>query len=565
MKKLIFITLCIGISLITSSQKVINTKGGPFTPGWYIGANGGMNIFMGEGNNFLNPMLGNNKPFVFDLTHNTSFEGRAEVGYDFTPVIGVRGFLGYIGIQWPNASIKKEDIYNFSSENLTVDFLVNLTNWSKGYNPNRKIDFSAFAGLGMGYRNSNFFDNLSPLSALLRAGFQSDYHITPDVALNLIFEGNIVTDNYNDLALTPLPFDAFAALTIGLTYKLPETASKIDNITVVEPEILPTKPVEPIPVVAEVPAPQLTPEPVPASTVALVSVPTPAVASELQPVPTVVPQPAPVVALAPQPSPIAPVVAPKFWVNIFYPINRTGIVTARQQAAFAKVLDYMNKYPQAKIVVSGYADRGTGTAAVNKRVSKKRAENLAIELTSKNAISSERIITKYYGSSVQPYKQVSMNRLTTIKSEPAKYTKYTMSTSSKFPMDIAKTVKPMAGKMQTGSSKNQTLSEALECVLFSENNSGLKSQKQNDAVMKVALYLRRNPNAKIVVSGYADKKSSKETSNKMISKTRAMNVANSLILKYSIDKKRIQVKWFATGVQPARGDKNRAAIVKVVI
>ena len=573
MKKLIVITLCIGISLFAFSQKTISTKGGPYRQGWFVGANAGGNLFMGDGNNFMVPGS------VFSLSQNSSYLGRVVAGYNFTPVVAVRGMAGYVDSRWP---LLTGGIVEFNAENLTADVVVNLSNWWSGYIPNRKVDFSAFAGAGAAYRNSVIYpaNNLSRVSEIGRAGVQGDYHFTPEWALNLILEGNVATDNYNDLADFGMP-DAFVALTVGLTYRLPEPKPRmivkaVDKpvlepkqepvAAVQKPESTPT-PVVPTPTPAPVAVVQPKPEPViptpapavaqvpapvvPTPTPATEPVPTPAPAVAAVTVPTVVPVPAPVVAPTPVPAPMACANAPKLWVNVFYPINRTGIVKPKQNEAVVKVVEYLNKYPKAKVIISGYADRGTGTAAVNRRVSKKRAESLTKLLTTKYSIPAERITTKWHGGSVQPYKQASMNRLTTVKSvtEPCSMQK----------ADTAKTA--MNCTMQKCCNMKNA---AADIITFTENKSELDNQKQKDAIMKVALYLRSHPDAKVIIKGYSDKKSKAEQSNKSLSNKRALAVANSLILKYSIDQNRIQVKWYGSGVQSNPKQHNRVVVIETV-
>ena len=532
MKKWIVTALCVGLFLITNSQTKTITAPGAFRPSWYVGANGGIDWFMAEGNNFFNP----NKPFI-SPTKNFDFLGRVEVGYKFSPVVAVRGMLGFTDINWYTVPAGTP-VVDFNSENLTADFLLNLSNL-KGYDPNRKIDFSVFAGIGAAYRNQILYpaNNLPQFVGLVRGGLQGDYRVSPDVALNLILETNVTTDNYNDLALTPLPFDLMPVLTVGMTYRIPEPKpkqlAKVEEKPVIESK--PTPQPEPTPAIAAVPTPAPAPTPVPAPA----------------PAPTPVPA-APVVTPVPVVVPVPYTVAPKLWVNIFYPINQRGIVRPYQKKALARVVDYMNKYPQANIVISGYADRGTGTAAINNRVSKQRAENVSNILKTDYAISDSRIKTKSYGGRVQPYKQASMNRLTTIKSvnEPTCIPK----------TDTTKTTAKDC-KMQKCCSKNATMSEIIS---FAENKSELTGKMQKDAVLKVALYLRQHPEAKVVIKGYSNKKSSAEQANKSISEKRAVAVANSLILKYSIDKDRIQVKWFGSGVQSHPKQKNRVVVIEEV-
>ena len=541
MKKWIVTALCVGFTLITYSQQKENTAPGAFRPAWYVGANGGYNIFLGEGNNFFNE----DKPHIFTLKDNGSYLGRFVLGYDFTPAIGIRGMLGYVNTNWPNAFLT--DKYNFSTEMLSADFMLNLSNLNNHFDPNRKLDFLAFAGLGMGYRDQNLIQNLSPITGIVRLGLESDFKLSQDWKLNLILEGNVATDNYNDLALSPLPFDLIGALTVGVTYRLPEPAPQIAKVAVSKQPVLETKPQpDNSPAIAAVPTPAPVvpaPTPVPAPDTAVVPAPQPVT------VPTVVPQP------QPEPKAVASTIfrPAKLWINIFYPISRVGIHTTRQNNAIAKVVEFLNAYPDSKIVISGYADRGTGTAAVNKNTSKKRAQNVTKLLTTKYAINASRIKTTWYGDRVQPYKQVSMNRLTTIKSVAEPVVCKQMSDSAKSTATDC--------KLQKGCCMSTDLSEI---ITFGENKSALKTKKQTDAIMKIALYLRRNPNAKVIIKGYADKKSSAEVSNKSVSEKRAVGVANSLILKYSIDQSRIQIKWFGTGKQSYPKQHNRVVVIETV-
>ena len=56
MKKLYFIIalFAVGLMLFTiTAQKTIQTPASKFKPGWFAGANGGINWYLAEGNDFL--------------------------------------------------------------------------------------------------------------------------------------------------------------------------------------------------------------------------------------------------------------------------------------------------------------------------------------------------------------------------------------------------------------------------------------------------------------------------------------------------------------------------------
>ena len=79
----------------------------------------------------------------------------------------------------------------------------------------------------------------------------------------------------------------------------------------------------------------------------------------------------------------------------------------------AKVVEWSNKYPEKKITVTGYADKGTGTPAVNKKYAKVRAQNVAAALKAKG-IPSKRLVVKSLGDTVQPFAENDQNRCTII-------------------------------------------------------------------------------------------------------------------------------------------------------
>jgi len=102
-------------------------------------------------------------------------------------------------------------------------------------------------------------------------------------------------------------------------------------------------------------------------------------------------------------------------------------------------------------------------------------------------------------------------------------------------------------------------------VNFIQNKFDINDAKQEEAIKKVAEYLKRNPDANIVVSGYADKAYGSQEVNDELSKKRAVSVANTLINKYGISTDRIQVKWFGGKKQLyANPTMNRLVLIETV-
>lgn len=534
MKKIIVtaVWLVMGFALVLNAQEQKKPVTNIFNPGWYIGANLGVNTFYAEGNNFITP----NNPHYFSVIKNSNFLGRAELGYKFTPVVGLRGFLGYMQTSWPDTRLTQNadgsyPAVKFGSEKLTADFMVNLSNWWAGYNPVRKVDVSVFAGGGVAYLNNNKVLD-SNFAGIGRAGIQGDYHLSPVLDLNLIADVNVASDNYNDYIINPLPFDAFTAITVGVSYRLgtekkptpvaePEIAEKKDTVKtiVTEPVVesaaiaqKETKPVEVADTIKEVEEPV-----VPATVLTGLN------------------------------------------EKIFFAINKAAIVNSQQDESLVIIANFLKQHPEATITINGYADKSTGSVETNNEMSKQRAVNVANTLIRKYGVDIKRIRVMWYGGGVQPFRYAPKNRLVIVKS-PFTYTVTPASGSVSTDKKVAGTT-----AVSTKLSAPTDEKDMFITVNFLQNKSEVAEAKQEEAILKVAEYLKRNPDANISVSGYADKANGSTQANDELSKKRAVNVANALINKHGISTDRIQVKWFGGKKQLyANPTMNRLVLIETV-
>ena len=89
----------------------------------------------------------------------------------------------------------------------------------------------------------------------------------------------------------------------------------------------------------------------------------------------------------------------------FSAINAEGFKKLDEVAA------YMKECPEATVTVTGYADRGTGSAKINDRIAARRADVVEAELV-KRGVARDRIIKSSKGSRVQPFSDNDMNRVT---------------------------------------------------------------------------------------------------------------------------------------------------------
>lgn len=123
------------------------------------------------------------------------------------------------------------------------------------------------------------------------------------------------------------------------------------------------------------------------------------------------PAPAPIPALVvkpepkPEPKPVVKKEEP-IKETLFYAIRESDLKDA---STIDKIVAWCNEYPAKSITVSGYADKGTGNARVNKNYAELRAVKVADAIKAKG-ISADRITVMSFGDTVQPFANNDDNR-----------------------------------------------------------------------------------------------------------------------------------------------------------
>ena len=308
------------------------------------------------------------------------------LGYQFSPVFGMRlqanGWQskgGWAGFRAQKGETPYNANYKFKYVAPGVDFMFNLSNLFCGWNPNRVLNVTAFAGAGANIAWDN--DEVNELAATMknmnaynleylwdgtkvrpygRAGLELAFKVSKSVSLMLEGNANIISDKYNSKKADNPDwyFNALAGVRINLGKSYTKKA----------------KPVE---------------EPAPA----------PAPKQEY-----VAPKP------EPKPAPVEKKVE-EIRRDIFFTINSCKIAPA-EDAKIREVVDFLGKNPEAKVVVTGYADKGTGNDVINDRIAAKRAAAVVWMLTKKYNIPSERITEESKGARVQPFAENAENRVT---------------------------------------------------------------------------------------------------------------------------------------------------------
>lgn len=339
-----------------------------YNPNWYIQGQIGGQETIGESS----------------FGHLFSPNAQIAVGYNFNPYFGLRLAVnawqskGWIDVD--NADIHSGWKWNYVAP--TVDAVVNLSNVFGGYKPNRlvEVDFLAGIGANIGFSNGEAADVNSALLAahsiglenlwsgtkarfVAQAGLDLNFNVSKHVAVGLEVMANMLSDGYNSKkAGNP---DWYVNGLVGVKYtfgdKYTETTRTVE-VPVAEPKVIERV----IERVVETPAPAPAVEEVKAEILRR---------------------------------------------DVFFRIN-TATISKTEMNKVTEVAEFLKSHPNAKVEITGYADKGTGTLAVNLRLSKQRAQIVANTLKDKYGIPADRMVVKSMGEEAfQPYSDPVDNRV----------------------------------------------------------------------------------------------------------------------------------------------------------
>ena len=359
----------VALSCVSASAQEADKTVNVFTPHWYAQAQIGGQYTLGE--------IGFGKLL--------SPNAQVGVGYNFNKVVGARLSLN----TWQSKAGQNVagNVYKWKWNYVApmVDATFNLTNLFCEYNPDRLVEVGVFGGIGanIAWGNDEAADaqkailagpgkNLAEVQAPLenlwdgtktrfvaRVGANVDFRVSDRVKLGVELSANTLSDKYNSKKAGN-PDWYFNAL-VGVKVALGETHTT---------KVIPApKPVEKI-------------------------------------IERIIEKPAP----APAPKVESKVVEENFRRDIFFPIGNTNIAKS-QTTKIAEIVEYMKENPDAKITLTGYADKGTGSAAFNDKIAARRAQTVYNTLAAKG-VAKSRMIKESKGCRVQPFEENDMNRVT---------------------------------------------------------------------------------------------------------------------------------------------------------
>lgn len=323
-----------------------------FAPHWFLRAGGGVGYTVGEAK-------------IQDLY---SPAAALNVGYQFAPAWGVRLSLGGWNARGAVITPTLEN-YKFNYVQGSVDALLNLSNLFGGYKYDRTWNWYALAGVGAmyGFNNSQavelaknsvmeyLWEDHTILPAA-RVGAGVDVFFNDRIGINLEMNANITSDRFNSKRAENVDWQ-FNALA-GIIVRLGKSHTKRDEIiyTAVKEE------------------------------------PKPVVVKE---------EPKPVVVAKPEVKPMTQ--------NIFFDLNKS-VIRDDQQGKVEELVAYLNKYPETKVTITGYADKQTGNAKINARLGEERSQAVA-EALKAAGIAADRIVTVAKGDTEQPFQVNDDNRV----------------------------------------------------------------------------------------------------------------------------------------------------------
>ena len=323
-------------------------------------------------------------------------------GYNFNKVVGARVSLNAWQSKAGQEFLGQTYKWKWNYVAPMVDATFNLSNLFCGFNPNRLVNVGVFAGIGANiawgndeattaqsnmktaYTNlinsaygtttipeANKVAKSDPALSYLwdgskvrltgRVGANVDFRVSERVSLGLEVSANTLNDRYNSKKAgnSDWYFNALvgAKFTLGKTYT---------TKTIPAP-----KPVEKI-------------------------------------IERIIEKPAP--APAPKTETKQEAVDENFRRDIFFPIGNSNIAKS-QTTKIAEIVTFMKENPDAKITLTGYADKGTGSAAFNDKIAARRAQTVYNTLAAKG-VAKSRMIKQSKGCRVQPFEENDMNRVT---------------------------------------------------------------------------------------------------------------------------------------------------------
>ncbi|MDR0824262.1 MAG: OmpA family protein [Prevotella sp.] len=316
------------------------------------------------------------------------------VGKYFSPVAGARlqvgGWESKNYYEYTLSQQEKNGTYKVKYIQTNVDGLLNITNLFMPYYPDRVFNLVGIVGIGYahGFSVSNVekigeIENTN--SVVPRIGLQGDFRISDAVDLNLEVIGNLYPDNFNGVK-EGVKYDGVLNALVGITYNF--THGGFKTVDIIDPAAL-------------------------NALNAKVNEQKSLLANKDGEIGRLKDE------LSRKPEPKIVIEKTKE-IKEQTDVLMNAVVVFRLGSAELEQNQDINVYnaarylkdnPRVNVIVTGYADKNTGTPAINQKLSEQRAQAVAKILIDKYGISSSRITTKASGDKEQLFPTDQWNRV----------------------------------------------------------------------------------------------------------------------------------------------------------
>lgn len=339
-----------------------------FGSNWFIGAGANASMYVGPGDQHAS--------FLDRLTVNPTFM----VGKWFNPYFGARLAAQGGKIHTFDGS-EAQTMYSMTHVNAHVDAMFNVTNYFMNYREDRFYNFIPTVGIGYERRDQNgaFFKGRGYNGPTFNASLLNTFRLSNRLSLSVEVGGYLVENRFDKGPKGDLHWNGIANAGAGLILKLGKVG--FSEAVLADQGLLNDLNGQINRLRSE--------------------------NDDLRKRPTNCP-PAP---KCPEVSKPAIVESGAYVPNVVFFRLGSAAIDKNQEISIFNTAEYMKANPDAKVKIVGYADKQTGTAAYNLKLSEKRANNVAKALISKYNIGKDRVKVEWKGSSEQPYKENAWNRV----------------------------------------------------------------------------------------------------------------------------------------------------------
>ena len=325
-----------------------------FLPHWYMNVQGGAGYDLGE-DKFLNLI---------------SPAAQLQVGYHFAKPVAIQ--LDVAGAWAKGRYAYPEAHYSWNFVQPTLDFRFDLPALFGAWSMDRVWNIYVLLGGGACFEWGNddaeaaeqrfgvhfqklWHDNRWNLVA--KGGLGMDFRVSKRLAINVEANANLLPDHFNSKRGRNDNRDWHFSALLGLHWDITEPARRSEAMYEINEPIIYQRVEEPAPVV-----------------------------------------------VADEPDTVLEI------HNVQFEINKS-IIRPSQYPTLTRILKFMHANPKAKIQLTGYADKETGNASINERLSRERAHAVSNYLL-EHGLEENRIRRRARGDRIQPYDIPEDNRVT---------------------------------------------------------------------------------------------------------------------------------------------------------